>query len=102
MSERQAKTLNNPSLREKFKVGQVVGIPKRVAQRHSSNLQAIRPVLGKVTGVGDRQVGKHFRFAIDVSWQGGTAEIWEEWQLELVHNATPDQVQRCSGYPWLL
>lgn len=102
MSEKQAKTLKNPELRTKFTVGQIVDIPRRVAYRHTSKMGVLmRPVLGRVVSLGDRQVGKHYRFAVDIRYIWGVMEVWEEWQLEMIHPATADQIQRAGGALYL-
>ena len=102
MSEKQAKILKNPELRTKFTVGQIVNIPTRIAYRHTSKMGVLqRPVLGRVISLGDRQVDKHYRFAVDIRYIWGVMEVWEEWQLESIHPATPDQIQRAAGRPYL-
>jgi len=102
MSEKQVKTLKNPELRTKFEVGQIVDIPRRVAYAHSAKLGVLlRPVLGRVAYVGPRQVGKHYRFAVDISYLRGVMEVWEEWQLETIHMASPDQIQRAKDFAYL-
>jgi hypothetical protein len=44
-----------------------------------------------VLSVGDRQVGKHYRFAVDLMTFLGQREVWEEWMLGRLCPATPDQ-----------
>jgi dissimilatory sulfite reductase (desulfoviridin) alpha/beta subunit len=93
MSIKVPKSLKNPALRDKFKPGQTVSIPTRIAYRHTSKLGVLRrPVLGRVVSAGDRQVDKHYRFAVDISWIRGVMEVWEEWQLEEIHFTTPNQL----------
>lgn len=102
MSEKQVKSLKNPELLTKFTVGQIVDIPRRVAYRHTNKLGVItRPTLGRVVSAGPRQVGKHYRYAVDIRWQWGVMEVWEEWQLEVIHSANSDQVMRCADRPYL-
>lgn len=102
MSEKQAKTMKNPELLTKFKVGQIVDIPRRVAYAHTNKMGVLpRPVLGRVLNFGPRQVGKHYRFAVDIAYMWGVMEVWEEWQLETIHAATPDQIQRAGERPYL-
>lgn len=102
MSEKQVKTMKNPELLTKFTVGQIVNIPRRVAYAHTSKMGVLpRPVLGRVRSLGPRQVGKHYRFAVDITYMWGVMEVWEEWQLETIHAATPDQIQRGSNYTYL-
>lgn len=103
MSTKVAKTMKNPELRSKFSVGQIVNIPTRIAYRHTSKLGVLRrPVLGRVVSMGDRQVDKHYRFAVDIRWVRGVMEVWEEWQMEDIHDAKPDQIQRRAecAYLW--
>lgn len=102
MSERQVKTLKDPELLTKFTVGQIVDIPRRVAYRHTNKLGVLmRPVLGRVISAGPRQVGKHYRFAVDIRYIRGVMEAWEEWQLEAIHPATKDQLQRAANWTYL-
>jgi hypothetical protein len=102
MSERQIKSLKNPEFLTKFTVGQIVDIPRRVAYRYTNKLGVLsRPVLGRVISAGPRQVGKHYRFAVDIRWLRGVMEVWEEWQLEVIHPATRDQLQRAANWPYL-
>lgn len=105
MNEKQPKNLKNlknPELRTKFTVGQIVDIPRRIAHRHTPKLTVLpRPTLGRVVGIGDRQVDKHYRFAIDVRWARGSMVVWEEWQLEALETANPDQIFRCAEKAYL-
>ena len=94
--------MKNPELLTKFKVGQIVDIPRRVAYRHTNKLGVLmRPVLGRVVSAGPRMVGKHYRYAVDIRYIWGVMEVWEEWQLEAIHPATPDQIQRAENATYL-
>jgi len=102
MSEKQVKSLKNPELLTKFEVGQIVNIPRRIAYAHTSKMGVLpRPALGRVLSLGPRQVGKHYRFAVDIRFIWGTVEVWEEWQLEDIHASTPDQIQRAADHLYL-
>jgi hypothetical protein len=102
MSERQAKTMKNPELQTKFTVGQIVNIPLRVAYRLTSKTAALRrPFLGRVLSLGNRQVGQHYRFAVDIDCLLGPVEVWEEWQLNAIHPATADQIARHAECSYL-
>lgn len=102
MSEKQAKTLKNPELLTKFSADQIVDIPRRVAYAHTNKLGVLpRPCLGRVLSAGPRQVGKHYRFAVDIRCVWGVMEIWEEWQLEMIHSASSDQIQRGRYFTYL-
>lgn len=94
--------MKNPELLTKFKVGEIVNIPRRVAYAHTSKMGVLpRPVLGRVVSAGPRQVGKHYRYAVDIAYMWGVMEVWEEWQLEAIHEATPDQIQRGKDFTYL-
>jgi len=102
MSEKQVKTLKNPELLTKFTVGQIVDIPRRVAHAHTTKMGVLpRPVMGRVVSAGPRMVGKHYRYAVDIRYIWGVMEVWEEWQLEAIHAATPDQIQRGKDFTYL-
>lgn len=89
------KSLKNPELRDKFKAGDIVDIPRRIAYRYTSKLGVLRPpILGRVVSMGDRMMGKHYRFAVDICYIRGRIEVWEEWQLEEIHFAKPNQLNR--------
>jgi hypothetical protein len=93
MSTKVPKSLKNPELRDKFKAGDLVVLPRRVAYSHTAKLGCMRtPILGRVVSLGDRTMGKHYRFAVDINFARGRAEVWEEWQLEEIHFAKPNQL----------
>lgn len=94
------KTLRNPALRTKFKVGDTVQLPKSVWQHFVTPVQMRFPKLPTVTGVvkevGDRMietekpngggVNRHCRFAVVLdSRQIHEVTVWEEWMLEKVN-----------------
>lgn len=87
-----AKVLKNPKLREKFKVGQTVHLPREVWTRLTSKMVNLRKVEHRVESVGDTVVNrpqkKLCRFAMTLG-EGTTAHmrgivIWEEWMLEKI------------------
>jgi hypothetical protein len=89
------KTLRNPELRNKFTAGQYVNIPIQILYRFTAKLMVIpRPAFGKVVSVGDRLVGKHYRFAVDIRCRLGLIEVWEEWQLERIEQASVTQIEK--------
>lgn len=92
-----AKTLRNPALRTKFKVGEIVKIPKDVWQHFVAPVRMATPDLGQVHGVvkdvsdriietkkpNGKGVNRHCKFAISMdSPQIGEVVVWEEWMLE--------------------
>lgn len=99
-----AKALRNEALRTKFKVGDIVHIPRSVWPRLTNKMINLPRVEQVVAEVGDRIIehGKNrlCRFAI-VTGPGKTAlmanrVIWEEWMLEKLEVVPPDQVKACQ------
>ncbi len=92
--------MRNPALREKFSVGQIVDIPKRVAMQHTAKLTLpSRPILGRVLSMGNEMNGKRCHFTVTLNWIRGSMKVWEEWQLEQIHAATPNQYNRFETLP---
>lgn len=92
-----AKTLRNPALRTKFKVGDTVHIPRSVWLHLMAKLINLPRVEQVVSEVGDRIIehGKNrlCRFAIATGEGTTTAMkdrvIWEEWMLEKIEVVEP-------------
>ncbi len=88
------KQLRNPDLQTKFNPGDVVVVPKSVAER----LPGAKPVkqLARVveTGIKPVPVGRKLqaRFTVVLACSFGAVGVYEEWQLERLHAATPDQL----------
>jgi len=84
MKEPTPKRLRNESLREKFRLGMRVQVPRQILQQlpyKSSRLPAYRE--GTVVEAGNRGVPSHYRFAVEVRFESGDSyTIWEEWALE--------------------
>lgn len=85
------KRLQNPALREKFKIGDRVFIPREIADRFVKMIVTPNGTkfFGNIASLFDRQIGKHYRFAIDVAFDSEYAlrrpvEIWEEWMMERI------------------
>lgn len=95
-----AKTLRNPALRTKFKVGETYVFPRDVWTRLTRKTVNLEAVSGEVTAVGDKMIrlGKNrsCRFAVTFktnhSTLFGDLVVWEEWMLEMLvlmyHKAT--------------
>ena len=93
MSVKLPKSLKNPELRDKFKAGDLVVLPRRIVYSHSAKVVSLRtPILGRVLSTGNRMMGKHYRFAVDIRFVMGTLEVWEEWHLEEIHFTKPNQI----------
>lgn len=96
-----AKVLRNPALRTKFKVGDVVRLPRSVWTRLTNKMMNIPVAEQILTEVGDRIVehGKNrlCRFAIVTG--AGTSSlmsqkvIWEEWMLERIEVVDAPQIK---------
>jgi len=97
MSDKVAKRLKDETLRTKFKPGMIVVLTRHVTDHmmtmtdHRVKGQPPRPCLARVLSAGDRQVGNHRRFAVDLLTFLGKREVWEEWVLARLCPATPDQ-----------
>ncbi len=87
-----AKALRNPALRTKFKVGDLVFVPRNVWCQLSSKMINISRVEVEVTEVGDRIIknGKNRRCRFGIKLGHGSTSffsgviVWEEWMLERI------------------
>lgn len=96
------KQLRNPDLQTKFNVGDVVVVPKGVAER----LRGAKPEkqLARVAEVGPKPVAinghkPQLRHTLTLKCCFGSVGVHEEWQLERLHLATPDQLTHSGGLP---
>lgn len=89
-SKMTAKTLRNPALRTKFKVGDTFKFPKDVWTKLTKKMINLPSVGGTVIDVGDQiiQHGKNrlcrftVTFRTDHELLFGDLVIWEEWMLD--------------------
>ena len=79
--------MRNQALRTKFRVGQIVVIPRLIAERFTVKLAPLpEKITGIIVAVEDRFVGRHYRLVVDIQMRETVRqiEVWEEWMLERI------------------